>query len=67
VLKWYMRLKKTTLQRRFSMIDMKYNEALIRVTQDRVAYLESKGWVRVDAADDETPAEAEETDESLED
>jgi len=49
------------------MIDMKYNEALIRVTQDRVAYLESKGWVRVDTADDETPAEAEETDESLED
>lgn len=49
------------------MIEMKLNGAIIRVTLDRVEYLESKGWVRTDAAIDETSAEAEQPDESLED
>jgi len=49
------------------MIEMKYNESIILVSSHRAEYLESKGWVRTDAAIDETPAQAEETDESEED
>lgn len=49
------------------MVEMEYNGSIIRVALDRVEYLESKGWVRTDAAIDETSAEAEETDKSEED
>ncbi len=49
------------------MVEMEYNGSLIRVNIDRVEYLESKGWVRTDAAIDKPSAEAEETDESEED
>lgn len=49
------------------MVEMENNGSTIRVSIDRVEYLESKGWVRTDAAIDKTSAEAEQTDESEED
>lgn len=49
------------------MIEMTLNGSVISVIEGRVEYLESKGWVRTDAAIDETPAQAEETDKSEED